>query len=314
MEKHESPDKWDFRAARLDFRRGLELSDRVRITLRFIVNPSQGKTGAPILRRSGHELFEIGLRSRRPKLGLLSSEGCSRFGEQSLDFAQKGRIRTAALETDNANLIDKEGHWNRFEAERSAEDIRRIDRDWKGDSKFLREGSDHSRSLDVHRDGEQLEIFPAIPFVEFLPDWQIIPAASPARPAIDQDAFAAKIRQGHGTAVEFGEAKIRRELADPRDARAGRAGRGPEREAHSLPILIEGRNGPQHFRQGRHRNQRFRAVPNKLLERGAAIAGAYGDLVLTGQAFDRDSGLLAQRLRGDVRKAVSLRRADHKLF
>jgi hypothetical protein len=53
-------------------------------------------------------------------------------------------------------------------------------------------------------------------FVEFLPNWQIIAAPSPACPAFNQHALAAKVGQRHGAAFQFGKTEVRGKLADTR--------------------------------------------------------------------------------------------------
>ena len=53
-------------------------------------------------------------------------------------------------------------------------------------------------------------------FVEFLPNWQIVSAPSPASPTVDQDALAGKISQGNHGPVQLCDLKIGGETANSR--------------------------------------------------------------------------------------------------
>jgi len=72
--------------------------------------------------------------------------------------------------------------------------------------------------LHVHSDGEEREVVGAMAREEFLPDRQVVTAASPTGPAIDEHALTAQFVQRHGRAVECSEPQVRRDGADARDA------------------------------------------------------------------------------------------------
>ncbi len=120
------------------------------------------------------------------------------------------------MKPDNSDLVHQEGLGNGFQSECLAKDVRRIDRHRVGDTKLLDVGSDDFRSLNIDGNGQDLEVFGAMFFVKFLPNWQIVAAPSPACPAFNQDALAAEAGQRQGPTLQFWKTEIRGKLANAR--------------------------------------------------------------------------------------------------
>src|SRR5262245_29626974 len=144
--------------------------------------------------------------------------------------------------------------------------------------------------------------------VEFLPDWQIIAAASPTGPAVDEHALAGEIRQRNRSAIESGEPEIGRQTARMRHVASRRLSWPFKGKDHSLSLRVEPGRRAERVRQRLHRYQGFISIAYDLLQESAALASANDPFTAAGKLFDRDVFATRQRRKRHVSASVPFKR------
>jgi len=98
----------------------------------------------------------------------------------------------------------------------------------------------HGRPLHIHGDGPAVKILAAMFLVEFLPNWQVIAAASPTGPTVNQHAFApGKSASDTAPPSRRGDAEVRGKLADAGGGVTGHNVPSLEREAYRTPVPLK---------------------------------------------------------------------------
>lgn len=113
------------------------------------------------------------------------------------------------LVADDAVLVEQPAGRKRTDAVESGEDRLTVDQVDEGGVGFVDVRLRDWCALSVEGDGDELEVVAAVALVELLPDRQVVPADSPARPAKQDDALAAQIAQRDGCAIKRRQGEVR---------------------------------------------------------------------------------------------------------